>query len=375
VSDLQSEGLVGGGLTFGAWLARVIDSWRLVAGITSATILLSIVAMLVLAPTYRSHASFLAVSSSQSHLGVPAQYAGLAAQFGLGQNSDPGTTPPFYADLVVSQGFLTDLATSKFANPRRSDSAATTTDSVTLVSLLVPRIRDPRRALEAALKVLNSIVRVTPDVRTNMVTITVDTRWSTLSRDVANRAVALVSAFNIEKRESRARVEVQFVDSRLKEAEHDLQNAEDTLRTFYERNRLWQQSPAGILEEGRLRRRMTVANEVYLTLRREYETARIEQVDDQPVITIVDTAVAPVRRLWPRPLPVLAAAIAVGLLLGVGAAGIRVLFRDWAARNPATAADLSAATARLRRGLTGRRSRPTDGTAASGMAMPADRRL
>jgi uncharacterized protein involved in exopolysaccharide biosynthesis len=350
VADALSDAAPSDGLTFASWLARVVDAWRLVALVTGGVVALSILAMFVLAPTYRSHASFLAVASATSRAGVPAQYAGLAAQFGLGQNADPGTTPPFYAELLVSQGFLTDLALSKFADPRQRDTtSAAVGDSANLVQILTPRVHEPRRALDATLRKLVGIVRATPDARTNLVAITVDTRWPELSRDIANRSVSLVNAFNVDKRQSRARTEREFVATRLKEAEAELHEAEDTLRTYYERNRMWQQSPSGMLEEGRRRRRVTVANEVYVTLRREFETARIEEVNDQPVITVVDVAVTPVRRIWPRPIPVLAAAIVVGLLLGVGAAGTRVLFRDWAARNPTAAVELSSAIARLRR--------------------------
>ena len=53
-------------------------------------------------------------------------------------------------------------------------------------------------------------------------------------------------------------------------------DAEEQLRGFYERNRSWQQSPQLTFDEGRLRRQVEIRQEVYLTLRREYETARVE---------------------------------------------------------------------------------------------------
>jgi uncharacterized protein involved in exopolysaccharide biosynthesis len=356
------------GMTFARWLARVIESWRLVARVTGATVVLAIIAMIVLPPSYRAHVSFLAVSTSRSN--VPSQYAGVAAQFGLmGQLADPGTTPPFYASLVVSRSFLTDLATTRYANPKRRDTTGAG-DSVTLVPLLYPHIQDPGKALDRSVRALANILHVTPDARTNIVAITFDSRWPTLARDVANRAVALVAAFNIEKRQSRARAEREFLGARLREAESDLRDAEDSALTFYEQNRSWQQSPSGTVNEARRRRAVTVANEVYITLRREYESARVEEVNDQPVITVVDPAIAPVRKEWPRPIPVLAAAIIVGLMLGVCAAGTRALFRDWVARNPDAAVDLAVALGRVRGGRVGTRGAPPRiNTPASGVSL------
>lgn len=345
------------GLAFAEWLARVINDWRLLARTVAVIVVLAIVAMLVIPPTYRGRASFLAVTLS--HGSIPAQFAGVAAQLGISPNVDPGTTPPFYAELVVSRGFLTDLAMSRYADPRRRAGATPAPDdSVTLVQLLEPGVHDPRKALDKTLRKLDKDVDVTPDTRTNLVAIAVTLRWPTLARNVANRILTLVNTFNVTKRESRAHLERAFVQSRLAEAETDSRRTEDSLRDFYERNRIWQQSPANTIEEARLRRRVTIANEVYMTLRREFETARVEEVNDQPVITVVDTAIAPVRRQWPQPIPVLAAAIVIGVLIGAAVVGTGVLFYDWAARNPAAAADLRTALARVRPRRTHRAPRP-----------------
>src|SRR2546430_10409083 len=88
----------------------------------------------------------------------------------------------------------------------------------------------------------------------------------------------------------------------------ELRRAEEAVKTFYERNRGWQQAPELVFEEARLRRQVNIGQEVYLTLKREYETARIEEVNDTPVITVIDTAVPPERRTSPqRALPVILA--------------------------------------------------------------------
>ena len=84
------------------------------------------------------------------------------------------------------------------------------------------------------------------------------------------------------------------------------------MKTFYERNRGWQQAPELVFQEGRLRRQVDVSQEVYLTLKREHEAARIEEVNDTPVITVIDPAKPPPRPSAPkRPLIAL-----LGLVLG-----------------------------------------------------------
>ena len=69
-------------------------------------------------------------------------------------------------------------------------------------------------------------------------------------------------------------------------------------------------------EEGRIRRQVEIRQEVYLTLRREYETARIEEVNDVPIITVVDAAVPPVEKSWPKRAALLSKASTAGRSMG-----------------------------------------------------------
>jgi uncharacterized protein involved in exopolysaccharide biosynthesis len=194
-------------------------------------------------------------------------------------------------------------------------------------------------------------MRVTVDLKTNFVVLTVDARWSQLSADVANRAVALVSAFNKEQRVSRARARRDFLETRVAAALNELRATEDSQRLFYERNRSWENSPGLIVEERRVRRQVETANSLYLSLRQQYETARIDEVNNTPVITVVDRAVPPRRREWPRIGLMLVAAAVLGGALGAITAAGRELADHWARSNPEQAALLRAAFARVTRDI------------------------
>ena len=78
-----------------------------------------------------------------------------------------------------------------------------------------------------------------------------------------------------------------------------------------------QQSPQLAFEESRLRRQVQLRQELYVTLRREYETARIEEVNDTPVITVIDAAVVPQRKSGPKRRLWAAVAFALGGTFGV----------------------------------------------------------
>jgi tyrosine-protein kinase Etk/Wzc len=122
--------------------------------------------------------------------------------------------------------------------------------------------------------------------------------------------------FNAQSRQSQARARRRFAEERVTATERELRRAEEDLKNFYERNRSWQQSPQLASEEGQLKRQLDIRQEVYLTLEREYETARIEEVNDTPVITVIEPAVPPQERSSPRRALLVALALMVAALVG-----------------------------------------------------------
>src|SRR5206468_9110448 len=133
-----------------------------------------------------------------------------------------------------SRELLTRLALSRFPDPRTAG-----VDSVPLFGVLVHGEADSARATETAAKRLRRQMRISYDTKTNLVTISLDARWPTLSAQILNRAVDLVSAFNKEQRSSRSRALREFLATRVEAAQEVLRAVEDSQRLFYERTRSW----------------------------------------------------------------------------------------------------------------------------------------
>jgi len=66
-----------------------------------------------------------------------------------------------------------------------------------------------------------------------------------------------------------------------------------------------------------LQRRLNTAQDLYLTLLREFETARIEEVNDTPVLTVIDSAIPPRRKSHPRRILIAGVATSVAFALAV----------------------------------------------------------
>lgn len=228
---------------------------------------------------------------------VPAGLAGLAGQFGFALENDASRSARFYADVAKSREILDRLLLARYADPRAD---RTPPDSTTLLSILRPGGRNAADSLERGARKLAGLLSVGVDAQTNIVKVRMEMAYPDLAAAVANRLVAYLNDFNAQNRQSQARERRKFTEQRVAAGEQELRNAEEALKRFYQANRSWQQAPQLAFEEGQLRRQVQLHQEIYLTLRREYETARIEEVNDTPVITVIAAAVAPQQKSSPR---------------------------------------------------------------------------
>src|SRR2546422_2480511 len=313
----------GGSLEF---VNALLKRWRLVAGLPLLAAILTAIVVLLL--PRRSPATVTlgpeqrGPSGSGGAGGAGGGLVGLAGQLGIPLGMDPSQSPRFYAEVLTSRELMARVLLTKFPDPQRPVAG----DALPLRAILrVWGGKSAADSLDRGVRKLGRRVSARVDMQTYLVYLSVTTRYPDLSAAVAARFIAYLNEFNAKNRESQARARRQFVEQRIVEGERDLHAAEDDLRRFHERNRAWQESPELSAAEGRLHMQVNILQEVYLTLRRDYEQARIEEVNDTPVITVVDPAVPPQRQsLW-RQVLVLLAFVFGGLIGVLGAwSGVRV---------------------------------------------------
>ncbi|MGD2218082.1 MAG: Wzz/FepE/Etk N-terminal domain-containing protein [Gemmatimonadales bacterium] len=299
-------------------LANVLlKRWKLVAGLPLLAALLAAIVSLLIPPKYTATATFVPEEESQA-LNLPSGIAGLAAQFGVAVPGGGANSPAFYADVLESRTLSDAVLLARFADPR-SDVAA---DSAPLLEILDIDGDSESERLENGREELDEAVSVRVDNETSIVGVAVETRYPVLSAAVANLYIALVSRFNLETRQSNAQERRRFVEDRMAEAEQELRDAEEALQSWLERNRQWSGSPELQFQHDRLERQVTIKQEVFTTLRRSYEEARIQEVNDTPVITVIDRAVPPDEKSSPkRKLNVILAFFLGGVLSVFGAFG------------------------------------------------------
>jgi len=256
--------------------------WFILA--VSATIALaSVVSVLVAPRTYTVEASFII----QKRDVIPV--SGIAAQLGMDVNgADASQSPAFYAALIKTPDVLDRLADTTFT---------TSTDPKPRVLATIWNISDENSLARrrAVIEKLQKVVSSTVSLKLDLVLLSVTTRDGGLSRQLADAILLQVNWFNLRTRQSRAAAERQFDERLVDEVGAELRRAEDETQQFYQRNQQPHMSAALEMEKQRLARRLEILNARYVSLVTAYDRARIDEVRDTPVITVIQRPGTPVR--------------------------------------------------------------------------------
>jgi uncharacterized protein involved in exopolysaccharide biosynthesis len=295
----------------------LLKRWKLVVGLPLLAVFVAAVISLILPTEFTATATFVPETESGG-MSLPSGLGALAAQFGVAVPGGGANSPSFYADVLRSRTLRDEVLLARFPAPR----AEAPGDSAALLDILEIDGNSRSERLEDGRKKLDEMMSVRVDNETNVVSLSIETRDPALSASVANQFIELLNRFNLETRQSNAQERRRFIEERMAEAEGELRDAEEELQRFYERNRRYEDSPELRFQHDRLQRQVTIKQEVFTTLRRSYEEARIQEVNDTPVITVIDQAVPPQERSSPkRKLNVILAFFLGGVLGVFGAFG------------------------------------------------------
>lgn len=258
----------------------------LVVGVAAAVAAFVAGYQLLLPRTYTSSASFIAQFRTST-----AGLSAVAAQLGLtSPGAEAGRSPAFYADLLVSREVLARVVGASLV--MQSDGGIQTG---TLTELYRISGKDERLRRDAAVRLLRRSISVNLNNKTGLLRFSVKARDALVAEQVTSRVLAELGRFNLESRQSQAAAERRFTEERLVEVREDLRAAEDRLQSFLERNRDYRNSPVLTFQQDRLARDVALKQQLYTTLAQAFEQAKIEEVRDTPVLTVVERPEVPVQ--------------------------------------------------------------------------------
>lgn len=275
---------------------------------------------------YLSSASFIAESQGTPSLGSSGLGA-LAGQFGISTSLGGAQAPVYFADLLETRSILLPIL----------DLPMTTRDD-TVPRPLIDRLRvsapEPLLRRERALMKLRRSLRISPDAKTNVVSLAVDARDPLLALQICQALLAGLDRFNVNVRRSRARNERDFLEGRVAAVQEDLRAAESNLEQFLATNRGdTRSSPSLAFRETGLRRKLDMAQTRFVDLQRQLDQARVQEVRDTPAITIIDRPDMPAQRYKPRRRQVAMVVTVIGVIAAYALSRVASLLRQLERRN------------------------------------------
>jgi len=264
--------------------------------------------------------SFLVPSRYESRVTLlPATEDARANVFAQLTSSFSGLVPDA-AVLGAAPAAIPEIAKSRSILEALLDRTLPTDGRKTLLDLIEPNGNGLTRR-ERAVKQLRDDIDVGVDRRTGIVEIRVEAGSPRIASWMANSADTLLQNFLLEMFTTRATAKRRFIESRIVDTSSRLAQAENALETFRVGNVSIGNSARLQMEEARLRRNVREQEEVYLTLKREFELARVDEHRTMPSLNLIDPGYPPATRKW----PVRSFFLLGGFLVGAAIACIRAV--------------------------------------------------
>jgi uncharacterized protein involved in exopolysaccharide biosynthesis len=279
-SELEQSDSERDGESFAWVLAVLLIHRRFILAVGALGLLFALVGALVWSPSYTSSFSFLSqFGQGQSR----SPLASLAGQFGLSVG-DVSEAPQLYADLVSTREVLSPIARDSFTL------APGNRQRVPLARFFHIAGSDQRVVEEKTLQTLRTrVIAASAATRTTgVVSVAVTTKSPEVSFEIAQRLLDGVNTFNVATRRSQAGEERRFTEGRLDASKAALRVAEDALQNFLSANRQFGNSPLLTFQRDRLEREVSLQQQLTVGLAQQYEDARIREVRDTPVISVID---------------------------------------------------------------------------------------
>jgi uncharacterized protein involved in exopolysaccharide biosynthesis len=318
----------------------LVRRWPTVVGSTVVCGLAALLLSLVLPARYTAQTTFtveaasdglptsksLGLSRGLSALGLGGQGRQLGAMLGGGAGTPE---PDYFTSLADSRSIKEALLASGFASVdgqlRYSETGRP------LIDLLGIKGDTPAKRKAKGVRRLSRMLDSYIDRRSSVIAVTVTDRQADRAAAVGNRLITLLDKHNVEHRRFRSRQQREVTERRLAEAQGELRTAEARFDAFMLRNKRFADSPLLTSEHARLQRAVLLKEDLVSRLTDAYDEARIAEAGDIPVLSVIDTAVPPVRRSFPVWWQFLLGGLAIGVLIGIVRAYLTEAKRTWIA--------------------------------------------
>lgn len=279
-NDMESQGKLVDRDQLYRFLDVVFRNWKRIVSFFLMVVLISFAILLLVPNYYLSQVTILPPAGKSSFPGL----MNLASELGYSSSSEGVVNSPQVISRIVRSRMLAEmLGTREYFHQGKGR-------YVKLPEIFRVKENDPARIEYFTHLALNRALTTNIDARIKSLDIILKVDDPRVASELMNAIVEELDNYNKHYRNSKARSNREFIEKRLTDTGDSLKKYEEALRSFKEENRMIVQSPALLLKQQRLSRMISINQELYLLLSKEYETAKIQEVRDTPVLDIIERA-------------------------------------------------------------------------------------
>ena len=268
--------------------------WMILGWTFALVVAVGLYSFFIVKPTYTAIAKFIpslraSISDRMSTVVGPGAIA-------ASESITESTSPEYYSALFNSRTFLEPILQQKFAVVELGQ-------SVSLLEYLKIQGNSSQDRLMQGIEVVGKMVNIQAGKSKSLsappiISVTVVGSEPQLSADIANTFIKELERYNKDTRSNKAKENRIFVMKQLTDSQAMLSKAENAVVQFSSRNRKIS-TPELQTEKDRLVRTVKVQEEVFITLKKQLELAKIREQENQITIEVLEMATAPIKKTSP----------------------------------------------------------------------------
>ena len=284
---------------------------------------------------FRSTISMYPAGELSQSSGVLGEFQGLAKTFGMGSL---GPAPTYnIPDIINSRRLKKDIVQKIWKTQNFPEGS----NLVTFWELDKPKFFSPKKwiskflpkgnfiadsnakLIHEAILDLDDLITVREEI-SGLITVSILMQDPTLAANIANYIANYVKDFISYEQHREAQRNRKFVEDQKLDAKIQFELSEELLTSFRKKHPIPRDTPELQMQRSRLESGIEENRAVYITIRQQYEIAKIEEAKEKLLINILDIAEPAIKKDKPKRILIVLLSLFGGFMISIPIA----LFRD-----------------------------------------------
>ena len=250
----------------------------------------------ITSPIFTSVSKVLPISEDATNA---SSFSGMAAQLGINMPISIGGTVPWaevYPEIVKSSALLSKVLSESY-NTKKYGRASLS--QILIKEFSLTKYKEPERKNRLIVEFRN-MINITKDRLSPLVTLEVSAFEPLFSAQLSSTIIQKSGEIQRELKTNRVKQKRLFIEERLIEVSTDMKKMAKELREFREYNRNLSNSPSLEMKFEEMKREIELQNNLYITLRTQLEKAKIDEVERDHMVQIIDGPNVPAKLTSPK---------------------------------------------------------------------------